>query len=38
MSFADTVWDIVSWLVRWIQVFSALNPVDPLGNYDVLEQ
>ena len=29
---ADAVRDIMSWLGRWIQVLSALNPVDPLHN------
>ena len=29
---ADAVRDIVSRLGRWIQVLSALNPVDPLYN------
>ena len=38
ISFADTVRDIVSWWNCWIQVLSALNPVDPLPNCDVWEQ
>ena len=29
---ADTVQEILSRLVRWIQVLLALNPVDPLHN------
>ena len=32
ISMADTVRDIVSRLGHWIQVLSALNPVDPLHN------
>ena len=30
--YVDTVRDILSRLGRWIQVLSALNPVDPLHN------
>ena len=32
ISMADAVRDIVSRLGRWIQVLSALNPMDPLHN------
>ena len=31
-SMADAVRDIMSQLDHWIQVLSALNPVDPLHN------
>jgi len=32
ISMADAVRDIMSQLDHWIQVLSALNPVDPLHN------
>ena len=35
ISFANTALNIMSWWDSWIQVLSALNPVDPLYNCDV---